>query len=215
MKIPKTQIFIFLASFALTILLGLLLLPSDKKPENKYFRQSYDFRKLRLNNSDIDTLKIGGKLELANIKDAHGNALSSFSNEKLFLLVAADPFCPACNFSKDMMKEIRDVADNLKIPYFPISVSQTSASVEMENYSRSVGFYNYLYWSAESSSHLPLSQTITPTHILIDEKGTVIQAWYGSNKNEDVRKTMSNQISDDLLLVSDVFEAMAGSKTKN
>ena len=206
MRFSKIQISIFLTSFALTCLFMWLLLPSKKNMENLYFTQGYDFHKLRRDNSDIDLVKIGEKLDVENIKDSKGNSLLSYSNQNLTLLVAIDPSCPACNFSKDMMNEISLTTKSIKVSYYPLLISSINSNFDVQKYTQSLGFVDYFYLSSETPAQNALKQIITPSHILLDEKGTVIQVWYGSNKDEEVRKRMSDQISADLILIRDIFE---------
>lgn len=168
MKFSKIHILIFIASFALTTLFVWLLLPSNKSKENIYFRQGYDFRKLRFNNRDIDTLKIGEKLEAANIKSTQGKSISTFSDEPLFLLIATDPDCPACNLSNDMMEDVRNTAESIKVAYYPILITSTSPTIDMDKYTKKLGFNDYFYWSSESPIPNSLKQLITPTHILLN-----------------------------------------------
>lgn len=215
MKFSKIHIFIFLISFALTTTFVWFLLPSNKNTENMYFTEGYNFHKLRLDNYDIDTVKIGEKLNIANIKDAKNNSLSSTSNKKLFLLVAIDPFCPACNFSKDMVENIRTTTKSIEISYSPILISPVKPNFDTQKYVESFGFDNYFYWTSDLSMPNPLSQVITPTHILIDKGGTVVKVWYGSNKNNAVRKRMGNQITADLILINDVFGISSISQFSN
>ena len=212
MKFSKIQISIFITSFTLTCLFMWLLLPSTKNTENLYFTQGYDFHKLRRDNSDIDLVKIGEKLDVENIKDSKGNSLLSYSNQNLTLLVAIDPTCPACNFSKDMMNEISVTTKSIKVSYYPLLISSINSNFDVQKYTQSLGFADYFYLLSETPSQNALKQIITPSHILIDKKGTVIQAWYGSNKDEEVRKRMSDQISADLILISDIFEISPSSQ---
>lgn len=211
MKFSKIHIFIFAASFALTTLIVWLLLPTNKNSENIYFRQSYDLRQLRLDNPDIAIIKSGDKLDITNIKNAKGKSLSSFSNENLFLLVAIDPSCPACSFSKDMMEDIRKTTASIEVAYYPVSTALTRSNNDMEKYAQSLGFEDCFYSSSESL----LSQILTPSHILIDKDGTILQVWFGSNQNEEVRKRMSNQISSDLFLIHDVFQVLSINQIQN
>lgn len=214
MKFSKIHIFIFITSFALTTFIVWFFLPTSKSSENIYFRQGYDFRQLRLNNWDI-ALKLGDKLDITKIKNSEGKSLSSFSREKLFLLVAVDPSCPACNYSKDMMENIRKTTESIKVPYYPISITPNGSSVEMQKYAHKLGFDDDFYWSSESSAPSSLLQVITPTHILVDKDGTILQIWFGSNNDEKVRERMSEQISSDLLLIHDVFQVSPNNQIQN
>ena len=203
MKFSKIHIFIFAVSFVLTAFVIWFFLPSEKNSENLYFRQSYDMRQLRLDNSDIETVKIGDKLDIANIKNSQGKSISSFSDKKLFLLVAVSPTCQACNISKDLMEDVRKTTANTEIAYYPVLTANSSD--EIEDYAKSLGFENSLYASSES----PFPKLLTPSHILIDKNGTVIQTWFGSSNDKEVRKRISQQISSDLLTIQDVFQALA------
>lgn len=204
MKFSKIHIFIFAVSFVLTGFIVWLFLPSKKTSENLYFRQSYDMRQLRLDNSDIETLKIGDRLDTATIKNVKGESISSFSDKNLLLLAVVSPTCQACDNSKDLMAEIRKSTANTKISYYPI-LTADSPTDELENYTKNLGFEKSLYASSTS----PFPKMLTPSHILIDKNGTVIQTWFGSSSDKEGRKRIGYQISSDLLTIQDVFQALA------
>ena len=209
MKFSKSHILIFVGSFVLTTCVVWFLLPAKKDKGNMYFTQGYNFRQLRLNNPDVMTLSIGDKIDISNIKSSDAKLLSSFSSKNLFLLVVIDPNCPACNESKDMMNEIHKTAETIGIPYFPIAANNSYSRLEMGNYSRNFGFENYFYQFAELSSPDSLSQMVTPSHILVDRNGIVLNIWLGSNKDEIIRKRMSDQISSDLLTTNDTYQTIS------
>jgi hypothetical protein len=52
-----------------------------------------------------------------------------------------------------------------------------------------------------------LSKVVTPTHVLTNEQGVILQIWFGSDRDAGIRKRMSRQISSDLLLINDVLKA--------
>lgn len=208
MKHSKSYVFIFFVSFVFTTSLIWFLLPAKESSENMYFRKGYDFRKLRQSNSDLDTVKIGEKLNIENFSSASGKSLS-FSNERLLLLVAIDPLCPACKSSKDMVTDVRETAEKNNIAYYPVLIASNRSNIDVQKYVQELGFEDYFYWSSESAPPKSLFQSVTPSHILVSKDGVVLQAWYGSNEKKEIRKMISNQISSDILLIKDVVKVIS------
>lgn len=201
MTFSKNHILIFSVAFTVTVFAGWIVLPSKNNSQNLYFRQSFDLRRMRLDNSDIQTVKIGEKINAANIKTLKNETISSFADGNLFLLVLINPDCQTCNISKDLMSDIRQPISQTQILYFPLLIADTPTD-EMENYAKSLGFERALYVSSNSV----FSQMLTPSHILIDKNGTVIQIWFGSSNDKETRKRIGYQISSDLFLIQDVLQ---------
>lgn len=197
----KNHILIFFIAFTATVFTSWIILPSKNNSQNLYFRQSFDLRRMRLDNSDIETVKIGEKINTANIKTLSNETISTFADENLFLLILINPDCQTCNISKDLMSDIRQTISQTQILCFPLLIADTPTD-EMENYAKSLGFDRGFYVSSNSV----FSQMLTPSHILIDKNGTVIQIWFGSSNDKEIRKRIGYQISSDLLLIQDVLQ---------
>jgi hypothetical protein len=54
-----------------------------------------------------------------------------------------------------------------------------------------------------------------PSHLLIDQEGTVLQVWAGSSGEKEVRKRMAAQIVDDTLLINEALQVAAVNSTKD
>lgn len=135
--------------------------------------------------------------------------MSDISNEKLVLFVVVAPLCAACHFSRDMMQDIRKTTSELDIKYLPVVFVKTPPNFDAQRYAEKLGFETCIQWTSELSVPESLAATVTPSHLLTNKDGIILQIWFGSNKDEEVRKRMSEQISSDLFLVNDIVEAMA------
>lgn len=218
MSKAKFHIAFFAASFVLTFSIVAIILSFwfEKESTSKIMlKQGFDFRLLRSNNDTLSEPKIGAKINLTDLETSRKEKLSDFPNKKLLLFAVVDPRCAACNFSKDMMRDIHETASELDIEYFPVVFVKTPSNFDTQRYAETLGFETCVLWSSVSTVPKSLSEMVTPSHFLTNKDGIILQIWFGSDKDAEVRKRMSQQISSDLLLVNEVVRATEISDKRN
>ena len=207
----KFHLIVFVGSFILTLLLTAtvsLVWPRKETPPAARLKQGFDFRFYRTSDETLSEPRIGSKIDLRNLGTPKGEKVSDGLNQGLLLLAVVDPLCPACDFSIDLMHDIRKTTNELGIKYLPVVFVKTGANFDAQEYAETFGFETCLQWRSESPAPEPLRAMVTPSHILTTGDGVILQIWFGSDRQAEVRKRMSEQISSDLFLISDVIEAV-------
>ncbi len=206
MKFSKKHIIIFAATFTITSLIVLAVMYSkNTSATNIWIKQGFDFRKLHTEDPRLSPYKVGEKINLANLRNSENQQISQVAKENLLMFALIDPLCPACKFSNDMMSEIRKTAKSSNIGYYPILVSPSQQDVDLKGFAQEFGFQDCFHFVSDTDSSDQINQSLTPTHILTNSNGIVVQVWAGTNKDEAIRKVMAEQISTDLLLVKDAY----------
>jgi hypothetical protein len=211
MTFMKTKFFYLVCSFSLTLVAFFVFSQfwnSEQKQNDLLISSGFDFRKLRLNNTDFAEPKIGEKIDLSKFKDKNGKTMNEVAKDQYILLAVVDELCQACDMAKDSMAEIRQTVKQLDFGYYPIFFTLTKPDNDFLKYSQKLGFENYFCRSSEVVIPQSLSSMVTPTHISVSKNGVILQLWYGTNKDKEVRKVMANQISSDLLLINDVVKTL-------
>lgn len=209
----KFRIAFFVGSFFLTLLLAMLVFRIENQdsgqPDKRIFiKEGFDFRALRSLNPDLDNPKVGAKISLADLQTSRREKLSTFGNEELLLLAVVAPDCAACKFSEDMMQNIHKTTNELGIKYLPVVFTKVSPDVDIQRYAETLGFETCVLWSSELPVPESLATMITPSHILMNKDGVILQIWLGTNKDAETRKRMTKQISSDLFLINDIVKAI-------
>lgn len=208
MRISKSQILLGISGFIITSLAIFLITNYRTPPRNILLKQGFDFRRLKLDDKSVDKPKIGNKIDIASLIDINGVAgdkILKSGEEKLILLVIISPRCNACKISRDLFENIRDSSRQLGISYNPTSFIPIDPSVDLKVYAESFGFRNFLQWDRNIDIPEQLTRLVTPTHILINTEGIVVHVWPGTSNSPAMRKTMSEQISSDLALISETL----------
>jgi hypothetical protein len=211
----KLNIVLFIGAFVLTALSVMLI--NRFRDQNAvasegqiFLRQGFDFRQQRLLNKSLEP-GLGSKISLVDLQTPKGEEVSSVLNGSLLLLAVVDPDCSACEYSRDMMENVRKNANELGIKYLPIVSRKLPSEVNIQRYGEALGFETCLQWASEAPA--PESLRIgTPSHILTSKDGVILQVWRGTNADHATRIRMSNQISSDLYLINDVVRAIKTSK---
>lgn len=216
MKFSKTHIIIFAAFFVITSLIVLAVSYSKNTTATSiWVKQGFDFRKLHTEDSNLSPYKVGDKINLSNLRNSDNQPISQVAKENLLLFVVIDPLCPACKFSKDSMNGIRKTAKTNNIGYHPILIAQSQPEIDLKSLGQEFGFQDCFQFVSDTDSSDQLKRSLTPTHILTNSDGVVVQVWAGTNKDEAIRKIMGEQISSDLLLIKDAYtSASVGNQSK-
>lgn len=204
MTLPKPQILSFSAATVATLIVGYVISVLTATDRTKFFHQffveGYDFRTYQSGDPDFAKHTIGEKLELTKIVSSGGRRLSEF-DESFILLNVTDPQCGYSRLAKDVLQNVRGTAVDLGIRYVPVIFVPVPEHTNLERYSRNLGFDEAYRWEAHSFPPDLYSRMATPSHILVKKDGTILRVWFTSNKNAQIRKRMSSQLSLELRLI--------------
>ncbi len=216
MNFKNPQLLYLICSFFITLTAFFIYSQyssSGQKQDNLILSSGYDFRKLRLTNIDFAEPKIGENLDISKFKDQTGKAFYDVTNEQLILLAVVDEYCQACDVSKDTISEIRKTTKQLGFGYYPIFFIPAKQENNYPKFSAKLGFENYFGRDSDVAIPQSLKSMVTPTHILVNKNGIILQIWFGTNKDKEVRKVMATQISSDLFLINDIVKALSENKS--
>lgn len=213
MRVSRIQLIVLLGTFTCTVL-GYFLFDHfywarGYNFHQKFYTQGYSFRALQAGDEDFIKYRVGEKIDLSKLRKSDGSELLASNEYPLILLAVLDPLCGYCRVSQDIMSELRVDKATSDIGYFPVLFTSIPETVDFVEYSKSIGFSDALKW--EKSSHPPdlFAHMPTPAHILVDRNGSVLQVWFSSSRNEEVRKRMASQISSDINLIKDLYSVVA------
>lgn len=219
----KTKRFHF-ASFQIGVLAGVIIAFSlaalaiknsglflQKQPTSEaMFTEGYDFRKIRNSNNSWRGPNLGERINLSQLKNSDGRSLAENVNTRNIMLVTLDPECGICVLSGDLINSVREGLQPIKIQYYPTSFARFENSDDIDQYAISLGFQSKPFtWAKESE--LPqesLQNIVTPSHLLLDNTGKVLQVWAGSSQENDVRQRMNQQIIADTIIINETLTAL-------
>lgn len=207
------QPIIFLSSCIITIL-AIYFLTSYWRPtsHDDFFSQfmvnGYNFRKFQTGDSDFAKYKVGDQIDLTELISTDGESLLTNFPEDLLLLNVIDPFCGYCELSKDIVHETKKTKSQIQVAYLPVLFTSLEKEVDLRSYAQRIGFPECYRWKAEYKPPAILVQMPTPAHILVNRNGVILQVWFSSNKDKSIRKIMSDQMSADLRLITDVVRTL-------
>lgn len=174
-----------------------------------FLKQGFDFRALRSEDQPWTGPEIGEKIDLKMLKAADGSAIATLVGKQPVMLVSINPSCYMCSVAKDQMRLVREALVAADIQYYPVCFSPDSKHNSFD-YSRSLGFKGPAFeWQGATEPAPSIINMTVPSHMLVDQDGTVIQVWPGSNAEEEVRQRMSTQIVNDTLVIKETVQAIA------
>ncbi len=115
------------------------------------------------------------------------------------MLVLVDPDCGATSAASDQLRVVHDSMRKVGVHYYLVSVTSSAPPAEFFTYTRSLASdaSSYLWAQNEAVPSPKLYSMVLPSHILIDQTGTIIHKWPGTSASEDVRRKMADEISSD------------------
>ena len=142
---------------------------------------------------------VGERIDLSHFKDEQGARLSVAIGDGLSMLVLVDPDCGATSAASDQLRMVRDSMRKVGVHYYLVSVTSAAPRVEFFKYTRSLASdaTAYLWAQNEALPSEKLYSTVLPSHILIDQSGTIIRKWPGTSASEDIRWKMAGEIASD------------------
>ena len=179
--------------------------------------EGFDFNALRSKDNDWRGPELGEKIDLARLRTKENKTLASMIGPRPFMLVSVNPTCAMCKIAKDQMIYLRTELLRLDIDYHIVSFTfPADRQLDFFSYAESlkVGGQSFL-WNVEDG---PPSEAIfimnNPSHLLLDQNGTVIRVWPGSYADKAVRDRMARQILADTSLVLETLNAVAPEKLR-
>jgi hypothetical protein len=177
-------------------------------------KQGFDFRALR--SEAWKGPAVGEKIDLKMLKAADGSGIARLIGKQPVLLTSINPACGMCSVAKDEMAAIRQKVVPLGVQYYAVCFSPVDSSKNFYEYAKSIGLPEPAFeWQGEVSPSRSLLDMTVPSHLLIDQEGTVLQVWPGSSAEKEVRKRMASQIVDDTLLINEALQSAAANSTKD
>lgn len=205
MRFLSPRILIFIAGFTITAVIFGFISYKRSHQTSVFFTQGFDFYGIK--DETLDHPKIGENIQLINLSDIQGNYFQKSNDRRLILLAVLDPKCMACAVSGDLIENIRKYCDRFQIDYRAMVLVPIDKTVDQRKYAKNFGFQDLYHWNEDKDLPSSLAQLVTPNHILVDNMGTVIHVWPGTNNSENVRKVMGDQIGSDLNLIIDTLNA--------
>jgi hypothetical protein len=210
MHLLKSKFVVFAAAFSFTLLAyysyGLFSAPPKNEFHLQFFTQGYNFRKFQARDKDFASYRVGEKIDIKSFLSSEGNQPPpAETKDNLLLFVVINPRCPFCELSKDIMGEIKQTAARLNIAYHPVLISPLPPQSNLKEYAQSIGFKDSFHWKTAPEKFVLMP---TPAHVLVNRDGVILQVWFSSNRDEEIRKRMSEQISSDLSLIHEVVNAV-------
>ena len=145
--------------------------------------EGFDFNQVRSKDNEWRGPDLGDKIDLARLRTKEDKALASVVGSRPFMLVAINPSCAMCKIARDEVIYLRTQLPRLNVDYYIASFTfSADRRREFFNYADSlkVGVRSFL-WNLEDG---PPSESIfimnTPSHLLLDQTGTVLRVWPGS-----------------------------------
>ncbi|MFT3742805.1 MAG: hypothetical protein QM785_00795 [Pyrinomonadaceae bacterium] len=129
------------------------------------------------------------------LKSSDGSQISATNKYDLILLTVVDPACPASKASRDQMEYLSRELKDLNIDYNIATFSPNVTALDMAAYVKSLTLdVSSVTWTSEERPAEAIQKMVSPSHILIDSKGEVIQTFPGTSVFEDVRLLMVKEV---------------------
>ncbi len=139
---------------------------------------------------------IGERIDLSHFKDESDVSLSSAIGDGLSMLVLVDPDCGATTAASDQLRIVHNSMKEMRVHYYLVSATSSVPPADFFKYTRSLASdaTSYLWEQSEAESADELYSMVLPSHILIDQTGTVVRKWPGTSVSENIRRKMADEI---------------------
>ncbi|HEX8566332.1 MAG TPA: hypothetical protein VF648_11855 [Pyrinomonadaceae bacterium] len=202
---------VFIGSFILTsaLILCIWWFNSPRKVSSStiFAKQGFDFNALR-DGTESSGPEIGEIIDLTKLTDKNSRKLVDAAKEEILMLGVMSPACRASTASRNEFRLVEEKARTMGFGYYAVLLTKIPAQENFFDFAAEMGFKsNSFQWNAEEQAPPVLSQIVTPSHILVNKQGKVIQVWLGTNKDDEIKIRMREQIKADLNLIADVIKA--------
>jgi len=181
------------------------------QPDAPLLTEGFDFNLLRSPQVSWRGPDIGLKVDLTRLKGKDGKTLASVVGKKPIMLGVTNPDCALCRVAADEMTFLRAELVKKDINYYFSTFPGETPTTDFFKYSESlnVGAEGFVW---DSQSGLPpdsIFTMTTPSHMLLNNDGTVIRVWPGSYRDKPVRDRMARQILFDTSVVLDTLNPVS------
>jgi hypothetical protein len=191
-----------LRKYILFVICGLLVMVFLTNWARSYFSAGNDFASIRKNEKiDWGGPKEGERIELSQFRSERGESFPLLPSKSLILISAVDPRCEMCRFSEDLIEQVRSEAKLNEVKFFVVSFASDIPKERFFSYAKTLSKSDESYvWQGEKETLLPaLQKMVIPSHLLINEQGTVLRAFPGSSREKTIRVEMAKEIISDTL----------------
>ena len=179
--------------FSLTMLFTALLFVSSQR-SNPHTVEGFDFTPV-LKMKPEGGPDVGERIDLTRLVSREGVSLASTITTGRAMIALLNPRCALCRIAAGTMRDIKERIKQYDVKYYIVSFNSSEpASVFRYCDSLDLDTPVFVWSSKESSPPELLSAMVTPSHILINQEGTIIDKWPGSNEDKALRERMANQI---------------------
>lgn len=186
------------------------------KPEIKspMLTEGFDFGYFRSSEMEWRGPDVGTKIDLTRFRMKDGTTLPSLMSSGPIVLVSVDRHCAMCRDSRDEMNLLREKLTSMGIEYYPVCFGDEASPSDFFDYSDSLklGAPGFLWEQDGGPPPDALLRMVTPSHLLLNNDGTVIRVWPGSYKEKAIRDRMTYQILADTSIVRDTLTALVAEK---
>jgi hypothetical protein len=186
------------------------------KPESKslMLTEGFDFGYFRSSGMEWRGPDVGTKIDLTRFRMKDGTTLASLMSSEPIVLVSVDRRCAMCRASRDEMNLLREKLTSMGIKYYPVCFGDEASPSDFFDYSDSLklGAPGLLWKYDGGPPPDALLRMVTPSHLLLNNDGTVIRVWPGSYKEKAIRDRMTHQILADTSVARDTLTALVPKK---
>lgn len=148
---------------------------------------------------------LGAKIDLSRYKAPDGSSLKDAITGQPAMLFVVDPGCRACTLASDQLRLIQEQVSDAGMNTFVVMFSTAEKSAEAFSYAETLGLASktFICTIDEAVKTDSVFRMVVPSHILVEEDGTVINKWPGTSPDPVARKRIVNQV------VSDAVSALS------
>jgi hypothetical protein len=176
--------------------LGVESLLSKSGGNGHYKPGTFDFNTVRSTKIPWSGPRPGVKIDLAGFVNSDDQRLANVAGMKQpFMLVLVDPKCALCRESADSIQRISAALRDMDCNYYAVSFNTKISPSKLDAYMDSLGVHNKVFtWSPQSAPLDSFAQMVTPSHLLINADGAILETWPGSSWSRQLRQEMAEQI---------------------
>ena len=145
--------------------------------------------------------RVGERIDLQRLKDRYGVGIKSAGQKHVMMIVLIDPECGACAAATDQLQGVHDRVAEKGVPYYLVSVTSSVSAPDFFAYADSFDLKSpaYLWGPTEPKPPSALYSMVLPSHLLLNDDGTILRKWTGTAISDYDRARMVNQIVSDTL----------------
>lgn len=187
---------------------------SEPEIKSPLLTGGFDFNYFRSSEMEWRGPDIGTKIDLTRFSMKDGTTLASVIGSGPIVLVSVDRRCAMCLAARDEMNLLREKLTSMGIKYYPVCFGDEASPSDFFDYSDSLelGVPGLLWKHDGGPPPDALLRMVTPSHLLLNNDGTVIRVWPGSYKEKAIRDRMTYQIMADISVARDTLTALAPQK---